>query len=142
MQSPIAPCYANPNALSPSDRWSLAELYLQLGKLNQSLQLAYSILQQDPSQQQRYLIHQQKVHQLGAEFAEEIADYNRAAYYWHNVTQSQSHNADAWHGLGLAQANLQHYQEAKLALERSLQLNPNNEKVKQNLQQVLQTTDL
>jgi len=134
--SPISTHHLGLNGLSIADQWLLSELYLQVGRLNQSLQVAYEIFQQDSLQQQRYFLHQQKVFRLGAEFAEEIGDYDSAAYYWSKVTQQQPNDAEAWYGLGIAQANQQHYQDAQQSLQRSLQLNPNDQKARSFLAEI------
>ena len=134
--SPISTHHLGLNSLSIADQWLLSELYLQVGRLNQSLQIAYGIFQQDSSQQQRYFLHQQKVFHLGAEFAEEIGDYDRAAYYWSKITQQQPNNSEAWYGLGIAQANLQHFGQARKSLQKSLQLDPTNQKVRSRLDQI------
>lgn len=122
--------------LSQTLDWNLAELYLSLGRFNQSLHIAYSLVKQDPSQSDRYLLHQQRVMRSGASFAEEVGDHNRAAYYWEQVTQQQPQDSSAWHGLGLAKANLNDFRGAQFALARSLQINPNNGKVRSQLLEI------
>jgi Flp pilus assembly protein TadD len=128
MQSPLALATA-----STSNPWSTVNLYLQLGRLNQSLQLAYGLAQQDTSQQQRYLNHQNNVIRQGAEFAEEIGDYSRAIHYWNQVLQCNPNQGDAWYGLGLARANLQDYSGAEAAMQEALQLAPGDPKIQSHL---------
>jgi Flp pilus assembly protein TadD len=122
--------------LSQTLDWNLAELYLSLGRFNQSLHIAYSLVKQDASQSDRYLRHQQRVMRSGAAFAEEVGDANRAVYYWDQVTQQQPQDASAWHGLGLAKANLNDFRGAQVALTRSLQISPNNGKVRSQLLEI------
>lgn len=113
-----------------------------MGKFNQSLTLAYRAAQQDPSQQQQYQIYYLETVRLAAEFAEEIDDYPRAAYYWEQVAQQQPQNGDAWYGLGLAKANLGDFNGAKGALSRCLQLQPGNERARSHLQEIQQSLDI
>jgi Flp pilus assembly protein TadD len=124
------------NTSEISDFWQAAKLYLKLGKVNQSLAIAYSTVQKNAAQQQLYNQHYVESVRLGAEFAEEIGDNHRAAYYWELLTRHLPQNATAWHGLGIAKANLQDYQSAEIAFNRALQLEPGNEKVKIHLAQV------
>ncbi|MDY7012459.1 MAG: hypothetical protein SVX43_02460 [Cyanobacteriota bacterium] len=138
MQSPVI-ALQNINANSSvAELWTAAKVCLQMGRFNQSLTLAYRAVQQDPSQQQQYQIHYLETVRLAAEFAEEIEDYPRAAYYWEQVTQQQPQNADAWYGLGLAKANLQDYPGAQGALTRCVQLQPGNERARSHLQEIQQ----
>ena len=124
--------------LSQAPTWPLAELYLSLGRFNQSLHIAYGLVKLDPSQSDRYLQHQQKVMRLGAGFAEEVGDIHRAAYYWEQVVKQSPQDSQAWDGLGLARANLQDFHGARDALGRSLQIDPNNQRVRSQLLEVEQ----
>ena len=127
------------NASTPnSDIWNAAKLSLQIGKFNQSLMIAYSTVQKDPNQQQIYKKHYIEVMKLGAEFAEEIEDYHKAAYYWEQLTKQVPNDGNAWHGLGLAKANLQDYQGAMMALNKALQLEPTNQKIRSQLLDIKQ----
>jgi cytochrome c-type biogenesis protein CcmH/NrfG len=134
MRSPLS--LSHPVDQAPETGWQLAELYLRLGKFSQSLQLAYHLVQRDPNQNDRYLNHQNRAMRSAAEFAEEVGDTHRAAYYWQQVTQQQPQDAIAWHGLGLAKANLQDFHSAQSALVRSLQLEPNNQKARSQLVEI------
>lgn len=115
--------------------WQLIQLYLKLGKFNQSAQAAYGLVQRDPGQLQAYNNHQLSILRLGAEFAEEIENFNQAAYYWEQITKQYPQDADAWYGLGLARANLgkDFLPGAESALIRALQLSPGNSRIQQNL---------
>ncbi len=126
MQSPLA--------LTDSINWNTAHLYLSIGRLNQALTLAYEVVQKEPTQQEIYLNFCLKAMRLGAEFAEESEDYVKAAFYWEQITQRQPQNAEAWYGLGIAKANLQDYRAADAYLRRSLQIDPNNQKMRNMLQ--------
>ncbi|MEH2114643.1 hypothetical protein [Nostoc sp.] len=123
---------------SGDDLWQTAKLFIQLGKFNQSLTIAYTATQNDPTQKKLYRQHYLETMRLGAEFAEEISDYQRAAYYWEQVTQQSSQDVTAWHGLGIAKANLQDYCGAEMALHRALQITPGNQKIKQHLIEIQQ----
>jgi cytochrome c-type biogenesis protein CcmH/NrfG len=98
--------------------------------------MAYSLLQNDPSQQQRYQQHYVESMRLGAEFAEEIGDRYRTAHSWEQLTQHMPNHFHAWHGLGFAKANLQDYRGAEVGLARALQLEPTNLKVHGQLSEV------
>jgi Flp pilus assembly protein TadD len=115
--------------------WKLIQLYLKLGRFNQSLQVAYALVQRDPGQLQAYNNHQLSLLRLGAEFAEEVENFHQAAYYWEQITKQQPQDADAWYGLGLARANLgsSYLPGAETALIQALKLNPNNPRIQQNL---------
>jgi tetratricopeptide (TPR) repeat protein len=138
MISPIIPIQKLDSTTPNSDLWIAAKVCLKLGKLNQSLTIAYAAVQKDPTQQQLYKKHYTESVQLGAEFAEEIGDYSRAAYYWEQLTQQLPQDANAWYGLGLAKANLQDYQGAEIALNRVLQLEPGNQKARAHLREINQ----
>jgi Flp pilus assembly protein TadD len=138
MKSPIAILH-NPHTLNSNpSAWETVKFCRQLGKFHQSLSLAYSLVQNDPSQQQRYHQHYVETMKLGAEFAEEIGDHHRAAHYWEQLTQQVPNHFHAWHGLGLAKANLQDYRGAEVAIARALQLEPTNSKVRGQLSEVQQ----
>ncbi|MEI6065688.1 MAG: tetratricopeptide repeat protein [Pseudanabaena sp. ELA748] len=128
MQSPLA--------LTDSINWNTANLYLTIGRLNQALTLAYEVVQKEPTQQETYLNFCLKAMRLGAEFAEEIEDHGKAAFYWEQITQRQPQNAEAWYGLGVAKANLQDFRAADAFLRRALQIDPNNPKIRDMLQKV------
>lgn len=128
MQSPLA--------LIDSVNWNTAQLYLSIGRLNQALTIAYEVVQKEPTQQETYLNFCLKAMRLGAEFAEEIEDHGKAAFYWEQITQRQPQNAEAWYGLGIAKANLQDYRAADAYLRRSLQIDPNNSQIRDRLQKI------
>lgn len=128
MQSPLA--------LTDSINWNTAHLYLSLGRLNQAMNLAYEVMQKDATQQEAYLSFSLKAMRLGAEFGEEIEDPSKAAFYWEQITQRQPQNAEAWYGLGVAKANLQDFRGAEACLMRALQIDPNNPKIRNMLQEV------
>ncbi|MFB2917919.1 tetratricopeptide repeat protein [Aerosakkonema funiforme] len=138
MISPLVSIQQLNSKSSISELWIVAKEYLKLGKLNQSLTIAYAAVQKDPSQQQLYKKHYIESVRLGAEFAEEIGDYSRSAYYWEQLTQQLPQDAGAWYGLGLAKANLQDYQGAEIALNRVLQLEPGNQKTRLHLREIQQ----
>jgi Tfp pilus assembly protein PilF len=138
MKSPIAILHTPPELSSGSSAWVRVEFCRQLGKFHQSLSLAYSLVQNDSSQQQRYQQHYVESMKLGAEFAEEIGDHHRAAHYWEQLTQQMPNHFHAWHGLGLAKANLQDFRGAEVALSRALQLEPTHPKVRSQLSEVQQ----
>ncbi|MBW4630876.1 MAG: tetratricopeptide repeat protein [Iphinoe sp. HA4291-MV1] len=121
-----------------AELWQASKLCLKLGRLNQSLTIAYSAAQKNPAQQQLYNQHYLESMRLGAEFAEEIGDNQRAAYYWEQLTQQLPQDSTAWHGLGIAKANLQDYPSAERALNRALQIEPGNQKVRMQLAEVRQ----
>lgn len=110
--------------VSSDDVWNIAKTLLQVGRLDRSIELAYSLVQQDPSQRSKYNQHYLSVLQLGAEFAEEVSDFHRAAYYWEQLLQQQPQMVEAWYGLALAQANLGEISQAQRAIERCLQIDP------------------
>jgi tetratricopeptide (TPR) repeat protein len=143
MKSPILSFqYAIDQPLTHQDLWHAAALQLQLGHFNQSLQLAYAAVQNDPSYQSRYLQLQADVVRLGAEFAEEIGDYPKAAYYWEQWVQQQPHNVDALYGLGIAKANVSDYRGAAIALREVLRLQPGHDRARSHLatiQQLIQS---
>jgi len=126
----------SPLLITESIDWNIAYLYLGIGRLNQALTLGYEIVQKDSTQQESYLIFSLKAMRLGAEFAEEIEDHSKAAFYWDQITQRQPQNAEAWYGVGVAQANLQDWRRAEASLLRAIQLDPNNQKIRAFLQQV------
>ncbi|MCA6536933.1 MAG: tetratricopeptide repeat protein [Pseudanabaena sp. M135S2SP2A07QC] len=128
MQSPLAP--------TDSINWNTAQLYLSIGRLNQALTLAYEVVQREPTQQEVYLNFCLKAMRLGAEFAEEIEDHGKAAFYWEQITQRQTQNVEAWYGLAVAKANLQDFRAADAFLRRALQLDPSNQKMRNMLQGV------
>ena len=134
MRSPLLPSQSAPR--STESVWETVDLYLKLGKFNQSIQIAYSLLQTDSTQQSRYLMHQKHCMRLGAEFAEEIGDHRQAAYYWEQILQQQPQDVNAWYGLGLAKANFQDFRGAQIALSRALQWEPNNSKIRSHLIEV------
>lgn len=138
MRSPIVSIHELNAAAAPSDIWQTAKLCLKLGRLNQSLTLAYNAVQKDTSYQQNYRNYYIETVKLGAEFAEEIGDYRKAAYYWEQLTQYQPKDAVAWYALGIAKANLEDYRGAEKALDRSLQLEAGNVKARNYLREIQQ----
>lgn len=130
------------DSATTAEIWDISKFCLQIGRLNQSLTIAYSVVQKDPDQQQLYRERYIESVRLGAEFAEEIGDYHRAAYYWEQLTKQLPQEITGWHGLGVAKANLQDYRGAEIALNRCLQLQPGNQQVRSHLakiQQLLQS---
>jgi|GEM_PF-2044648 len=119
-----------------SQSWQVASLCLKVGRLNQSLSLAYDIVQKDPSQKSIYTKHCIIAIQLGAEFAEEIDDCGKAAFYWEQVTKQAPQNMAAWHGLAVAKANLGDFDGAELALGQALRIEPQNQKLRKLLSEV------
>jgi tetratricopeptide (TPR) repeat protein len=136
MRSPLMTLASDSENLTVDQLWEIAQFYLKVGKINQSLMLAYHIVQQDNQQQQNYQNHCLKALHLGAEIAEEIEDYQRSAYYWEQLTKQQPRNPVFWYGLGIAKANLRDYQGAKVSLNYCLQLQPNHPKARQQLNQI------
>jgi tetratricopeptide (TPR) repeat protein len=137
MQSPLIITEQSNKEIQPiSQQWQIAQLYLQLGRLNQSLQFAYSLVQQDAAQKQQYLQHQSQTIRIGAEFAEEIGDHAKAAYYWEQLTRQAPRDSEAWYGLGIAKANLQDFQGAANAFQQVLRLSPGHQKARSYLQEV------
>ena len=107
-----------------SDVWQAVDLYTQIGQIDRALQAAVEICGQDPSQQQVFQTKYLQIVRLGAEFAEEIGDFAKAAYYWEQVIQQQPQMADAWYGLALSKANLGEIAQAKNAIDRVLKIDP------------------
>lgn len=139
MRSPLVSIQKLNAASTPTaEIWQTAKLCLKLGRLNQSLAVAYNVAQKDTSSQQIYREHYIEAVKLGAEFAEEIGDYGKAAYYWEQLTQHQPKDAVAWYGLGIAKANLEDYRGAQKALNQSLQLEPGNVKARNYLREIQQ----
>jgi cytochrome c-type biogenesis protein CcmH/NrfG len=122
--------------LDQSPSWNLAELYLNLGRFTQSLELAYALVQRDGTQSDRYIHHKRQTMRLGAEFSEEVGDMHSAAYYWEQVVQQEPQDTYAWYGLGLAKANLQDFYGAKVALSQALSLEPGDLKIRASLADV------
>lgn len=120
---------------SATEYWKLIQLYLKLGRFNQSAQTAYALVQRDPGQLQAYNNHQLSILRLGAEFAEEIENFHQAIYYWEQITKQQPQDVDAWYGLGLAKANLgkDYLPGAESALIQAVKLSPGNLRIQQNL---------
>ncbi len=119
-----------------SQLWQAAKSCLKLGRINQSLTLAYSAAQKDPNQPQLYRNYYIEAVKLGAEFAEEIGDYQRASYYWEQLIQQVPQDGEAWYGLGIAKANLGDYGGAERALLRTLELVPGNQKARMQLREI------
>lgn len=137
MQSPLILAEESNKGIQPiSQQWQTAQLYLQLGRLNQSLQFAYSLVQRDATQQQQYLQHQSQTIRIGAEFAEEIGDHARAVYYWEQLTRQTPQDSEAWYGLGIAKANLQDFQGAASDFQQVLRLSPGHQRARSYLQEV------
>jgi tetratricopeptide (TPR) repeat protein len=137
MQSPIALLSSTTaTTQAPTSLWRVSDLYLKLGRVSQSLNLAYRVVQQDHSQQQQYRNHHLEALQLGAEFADEIGDYPRSVFYWEQLIQQTPQNADVFYGLGIAKANVQDYRGAAAALAQTLQLQPSHEKARSHLQEI------
>jgi tetratricopeptide (TPR) repeat protein len=106
------------------DGWQAVDIYIKLGHIDRALHTAAAIVQQDSSQQQVFRTKYPEIIRLGAEFAEEIGDYSKAAYCWEQLLQQQPQMIDAWYGLALAKANSGEIMEAKRAIDRSLQIDP------------------
>lgn len=137
IRSPLINLPKSDNQLTVNQLWETADFYLQIGRINQSILLAYEAVKQDNSQQQqRYHKHYLKSLQIGAEIAEEIEDYPRASFYWEQLTKQQPNHSQFWYGLGIAKANLGDYQGAKIAFNYCLQLQPNHPKVQAQIKQI------
>ena len=136
MKSPLILLPTDNNQLSTATVWQTAKFYLKLGYFNQALTLAYSLSQKDISQQKNYQQFYTEAIKLGAEFAEEIEDFQRAVYYWEQLAKQNSQDADIWYGLGIAKANLQDYPGSINALNRCLQLKPDHPKARSRLMEI------
>ncbi|MFM6001663.1 MAG: tetratricopeptide repeat protein [Sphaerospermopsis kisseleviana] len=110
--------------------WLAANVYLRLGRINQSLMVAHLATQKDAAQQQRYQSFCIKAIRLGAEFFEEIGNYHYAEQYWQQLTKYTPNESEAWYGLAVARANLGHFKEAADAANQVLVLNPQHQKVR------------
>jgi tetratricopeptide (TPR) repeat protein len=108
----------------PQKNWQAIDMYIMLGHIDQALYAATQIVQLDNNQQQAFRAKYPEILRLGAEFAEEICDFSKAAYYWEQLVQQQPQISDAWYGLALAKANLGAIPEAQRAIDRSLQIDP------------------
>jgi tetratricopeptide (TPR) repeat protein len=126
------------NTANLSQLWEAAKLCLKLGRIDSSLNLAYLATQKDVTQQQLYSKHYLEAMKLGAELAEEIGNHDQAAHYWQQLIEYQSNNSEAWYGSAIALANLGKDNEAKQALDRVLQLNPQHQKARSLLNQIQQ----
>ena len=138
MQSPLSIQHNLDSSLSVQNIFNVAQKYHKIGRFNQSLRLAYNASQKDPDLQQQYQKHYLETVKLGAEFAEEIGNHHQAAYYWKKLVEYQPNNVLAWHGLGIAKANLNDFSSAQQALTKCLQLQPDNPKVSSQLQEIQQ----
>jgi tetratricopeptide (TPR) repeat protein len=107
-----------------SDGWEAVDMYIKLGRIDHALYLSSYIVQQDDSQQYLLQAKYPEMVCLGAEFAEEIGDYSKAAYYWEQLLRRQPRMIEAWYGLALAKANVGEISQAQRALEQSLQIDP------------------
>jgi tetratricopeptide (TPR) repeat protein len=136
MRSPLINLPKSDNQLTVNQLWETADFYLQIGRINQSILLAYEAVKQDNQQQQRYQNHYLKSLQIGAEIAEEIDDYSRASFYWEQLTKQQPNNSQFWYGLGIAKANLGDYEGAKTAFNYCLQIQPNYPKAQEQIKQI------
>lgn len=136
IRSPLILVSDNNSPLTVNQLWETATFYLQIGRINQSILLAYEAVKQDQQQQERYQNHYLKCLEIGAEIAEEIDDYPRAVFYWEQLTKQQSNNSQFWYALGIAKANLGDYQGAKTALNYCLNLQPNHPKAQLQLKQI------
>jgi Flp pilus assembly protein TadD len=136
MKSPLTITQNLDISTTSSQAWQVADLYLKVGRLNQSLVVAYNIVQKDPGQQSIYTKYCLTAIQLGAEFAEEIGDYAKAAFYWEQLTKQVPQNVEAWHGLAVAKANLGDFRGAELAVGQALRIEPKNQKLRQLLSKV------
>lgn len=113
-----------------SDIWKAVNICLKLGRINESLTIAYNAAQKDASQQQLYGNHYIKAMRLGAELAEEIGNHHQTEHYWQQLTKYVPNNIEAWYGLAVARANLEKYEEARQAASQVLQLDPEYQKVR------------
>jgi tetratricopeptide (TPR) repeat protein len=124
------------NTANLSELWEAAKLCLKLGRIDRSLNLAYLATQKDASQQQLYSNHYLEAMKLGAELAEEIGNHHQAEHYWQQLIKYQPNNSSAWYGWAIALANLDKNNEAKQALDRVLQLNPQHQQARSLLTQI------
>lgn len=138
MRSPLISLQTNHSELSTATVWQTAQFYLKLGNFNQALTLAYALSQKEVSQQKNYQQFYTEVMKLGAEFAEEIEDFQRAVYYWEQLVKQNSQDADIWYGFGIAKANLQDYPGSINALNRCLQLKSDHPKARSRLLEIQQ----
>lgn len=138
MESPLIKQQDIQSGLSANTFFNVAKTYQQIGRFNQSLAVAYSATQKDSDLQKQYQAHYIETIKLGAEFAEEIGNHHLAAHYWEHLIKYQAKNSDAWHGLGIAKANLKDFSAAQQALAKCLQIQPNNHKVRNQLQEIQQ----
>jgi tetratricopeptide (TPR) repeat protein len=130
---------SNPSSpIEPVEGWEFAKLCAQLGKFKASFRIAQGIQKENDNQSKGYQNHLVETVRLAAEFSEEIGDYLQAADYWDKTTRISPQDASAWHGLGLAKANLQDYYGAIQALQRGLQYEPSNLKIKLSLAEIQQ----
>jgi tetratricopeptide (TPR) repeat protein len=136
MQSPLDNQQRLENSLSVQALFKIAKTYQEIGRFNQSLAIAYNAYQKEQNLQQQYQQHYIETIKLGAELAEEIGNHQQAAYYWEQLVKYQPNNSNAWHGLGLAKANLQDYTTAEQALNKCLKLQPDHQKVRSQLQEI------
>ncbi|NJR31650.1 MAG: tetratricopeptide repeat protein [Chamaesiphon sp. CSU_1_12] len=137
MRSPIITIHQlEINTANPAELWQAAKLCLKLGRIDRSLNLAYLAAQKDTSQQQLYSNHYLEAMKLGAELAEEIGNHHQAEHYWEQIIKYLPNDIEAYYGLAIAIANLGKYPEAKQALERVLQLNPQHQKARSMLTQI------
>jgi tetratricopeptide (TPR) repeat protein len=137
MMSPLAPIHQlQIDTANLAELWQSAKLCLKLGRIDRSLNLAYLATQKDPNQQQLYSNHYLEAMKLGAELAEEIGNHHQAEHYWQQLIKYQPNNTEACYGLAVAVANLGKYGEAKQALDRVLQLNPQHQKARSLLTQI------
>jgi len=121
---------------SAQDLWQAAELCLKLGRITQSMQFAHRAVQKDSSLGNAYNAFYLDTLKLSAELYEEVGNFNNAVFYWQQLTKSSPQNFEAWHGLGVALANLENYGEAVAVLQNALKLQPQNQKVRDLLNQM------
>jgi tetratricopeptide (TPR) repeat protein len=137
MRSPIITIHQiDINTANVAELWQAAKLCLKLGRIDRSLNLAHLATQKDASQQQLYRNHYLEAMKLGAELAEEIGNHHQAEHYWQQIIKYLPNDIEAWYGLAIAIANLGKYPEAKQALDRVLQLNPQHQKARSMLTQI------
>ena len=122
---------------SAQDLWQAAELCLKLGRITQSMKFAHDAVKKDSSLGNYNAFHL-NVLKLAAELYEEVGNYNNAMFYWQKLTESSPQDFEAWHGLGVALANLERYREADTALVTALNIQPQNQKVQSLRTQIRQ----
>lgn len=131
MEAPLATISKIDRFTDLEQLWTIAELFLKLGRSNQAVTLAYEISQKDSKYLNRYRLFCVRLSELAAELAEEIGDHAKAEFYWEQVTQQIPQEFEPWYGLAIACANQGAYQKALSALEKAIKINPRHQKARE-----------